>query len=75
MMALVTVVTLDSLFVHAGDSWPVLMVHSHSQEVIVNGQQEQDGGRGGHEGVREDHTPMCQIIFPGPICRIDCVQY
>ena len=71
MLALVTVVTADSLFVRAVDSWPGVC----GQEVIVNGQQEQDGGRGGHEGVREDHTPMGQIIFPGPICRIDCVQY
>lgn len=44
-------------------------------QVKVNGQQEQDAGRGGHEGVGEDHTPVCEVIFPGPICRIDRMQY
>ena len=44
------------------------------QGVIVNGEQEQDARRGCHEGIREDHTPMSQVILPGPIGGVDRVQ-
>ena len=52
--------TLDRLSDCLRAPWGIVsIVVMCGHQVIFNGQQEQDAGRGGHEGVREDHTPMC----------------